>query len=240
MQEYNETTGLGLKYAGAAKLHICEVDRLIKLQLEVAAKAFNTVGSLCEHMRVCTLMKLIKDGAKGTSAHAGAWRLAENMIITGTSSIAGTTITLKLVKTAIGLVQKHLEMLPEEVFTPGTKDHRGRRQHQTQRCSIHGFHQAQAALPSSAATLRRPQQGHRGVSHWEAWAKDTHPKRAAWAAQAQPAEATEADKVAEEEEVEAQLVSPSPTLAGHATCAENGTPETHQRTLAMHSTWTLR
>eukprot|EP00961_Rhodomonas_salina_P064728 871049-Rhodomonas_salina.1 len=48
MQEYNETTGLGLKSAGAAKLHISEVDRLIKLQLEAAAKAFNTVGSLCE------------------------------------------------------------------------------------------------------------------------------------------------------------------------------------------------
>eukprot|EP00961_Rhodomonas_salina_P003380 46726-Rhodomonas_salina.2 len=43
------------------------------------------------------------------------------MIIAGTSSIAGTTITLQRVETAIALAQKHLEMLPEEEFTPGTK-----------------------------------------------------------------------------------------------------------------------
>eukprot|EP00961_Rhodomonas_salina_P088011 1183813-Rhodomonas_salina.1 len=43
------------------------------------------------------------------------------MIIVGTSSIAGTTIALKLVETAIALVQKHLETLPEEELTPGTK-----------------------------------------------------------------------------------------------------------------------
>eukprot|EP00961_Rhodomonas_salina_P273442 3694959-Rhodomonas_salina.1 len=66
-------------------------------------------------------MKLIKDGAKGTSTQAGAWKLAENMIIAGTSSIAGTTIALKLVKTAIALAQKHLESLPEEKLMPGTK-----------------------------------------------------------------------------------------------------------------------
>eukprot|EP00961_Rhodomonas_salina_P000245 3215-Rhodomonas_salina.1 len=43
------------------------------------------------------------------------------MIIAGTSSIAGTTIALKLVETAIALAQKHLESLPEEELTPGTK-----------------------------------------------------------------------------------------------------------------------
>eukprot|EP00961_Rhodomonas_salina_P050288 675297-Rhodomonas_salina.1 len=43
------------------------------------------------------------------------------MGLTGTSSIAGTTIALKLVETAIALAQKHLESLPEEELTPGTK-----------------------------------------------------------------------------------------------------------------------
>ena len=66
VQEYQETIGLGLKSAGNSKLHIGEIDRRLKHHLDAAQKAFTTVDGMCEHLRVCCLMAIIKDGASGT------------------------------------------------------------------------------------------------------------------------------------------------------------------------------
>eukprot|EP00961_Rhodomonas_salina_P125518 1690701-Rhodomonas_salina.1 len=64
--EYSETLALGLRTAGAAKLHIGEADSRIKHHLDTAQKAFASVEAMCEHMRVCALVAIVKDGAQGT------------------------------------------------------------------------------------------------------------------------------------------------------------------------------
>eukprot|EP00961_Rhodomonas_salina_P248714 3361548-Rhodomonas_salina.1 len=66
VQEYSETLALGLRTAGAAKLHMGEADRRIKHHLDAAQKAFASVEAMCEHMRVCALVAIIKDGVQGT------------------------------------------------------------------------------------------------------------------------------------------------------------------------------
>eukprot|EP00961_Rhodomonas_salina_P226268 3059004-Rhodomonas_salina.1 len=115
IQEYNETTTLGLRSSGASRLHIGEINRQLKLHLEAATKAFTTVQELSEHMLVCSLVKVIKDWALGTGQHANAWKLAENMIIAARNVIStGTLISLTLVEAAIALAQRHLSELPPE------------------------------------------------------------------------------------------------------------------------------
>eukprot|EP00961_Rhodomonas_salina_P156429 2106504-Rhodomonas_salina.1 len=50
VQEYSETLALGLRTAGAAKLHIGKADCRIKHHLDAAQKAFASVEAMCEHM----------------------------------------------------------------------------------------------------------------------------------------------------------------------------------------------
>eukprot|EP00961_Rhodomonas_salina_P148422 1997840-Rhodomonas_salina.1 len=61
VQDYTETLALGLRSAGAAKLHISEVDSRIKHHLDAAQKEFATVNAICEHMRVCAQIVILKD-----------------------------------------------------------------------------------------------------------------------------------------------------------------------------------
>eukprot|EP00961_Rhodomonas_salina_P088476 1189898-Rhodomonas_salina.1 len=66
-------------------------------------------------MRVCTLVKIIKDKAAGNGEKAEAWKLAYNQIIANsTPATAGTTVPLQLVASAIALAQHHLESREEE------------------------------------------------------------------------------------------------------------------------------
>eukprot|EP00961_Rhodomonas_salina_P240344 3247328-Rhodomonas_salina.3 len=121
--DYIKTTALGLKAAGASLLNVGEISCCIKLHLEAAAKAFTTVESLCDHMRVCTRVKIIKDWASGTGQHAAAWKEGDNMLIASRNMVkAGTQLTLTLVEAAITLAQLHLtELPPKEVTTKSYK-----------------------------------------------------------------------------------------------------------------------
>eukprot|EP00961_Rhodomonas_salina_P225928 3054502-Rhodomonas_salina.4 len=47
VQEYSETLALGLRTAGAAKLHICKADSRIKHHLNDAQKVFASVEAMC-------------------------------------------------------------------------------------------------------------------------------------------------------------------------------------------------
>eukprot|EP00961_Rhodomonas_salina_P195928 2644817-Rhodomonas_salina.1 len=60
-------------------------------------------------MRVCALVKIIKDGASGTGPHAAAWKEGDNMLIALRNLVtAGTQLTLTLL---------HLAELPPEDLT---------------------------------------------------------------------------------------------------------------------------
>eukprot|EP00961_Rhodomonas_salina_P021610 290230-Rhodomonas_salina.1 len=51
MTDYNTTTALGKWSAGDVRLHIGEVDRHLRHQLDTVKKAFTTVDELLEHLR---------------------------------------------------------------------------------------------------------------------------------------------------------------------------------------------
>eukprot|EP00961_Rhodomonas_salina_P021978 295732-Rhodomonas_salina.1 len=59
-------------------------------------------------MRVCALVKIIKDWASGTGPHAAVWKEGNNMLIASRNMVtAGTLLTLTLVEAAITLAQLH-------------------------------------------------------------------------------------------------------------------------------------
>ena len=102
MQDFNEISNSGI---GAKATDIDDVDRKLQLLLAPVTKAFKTAQELCDHMRLCSLVKIIKTEALGTSARAQAWKLGDDFIIAHSST---TLLTINQVKEAITLVQLHL------------------------------------------------------------------------------------------------------------------------------------
>eukprot|EP00961_Rhodomonas_salina_P012708 171420-Rhodomonas_salina.1 len=66
--EMNSTQALGMSRAGKKHININEVDRLLKEQFDAVAKVFTTVDEFTEHLRMCALIKIIKDGVNRPGA----------------------------------------------------------------------------------------------------------------------------------------------------------------------------
>eukprot|EP00961_Rhodomonas_salina_P143265 1928034-Rhodomonas_salina.1 len=122
IEEYNTTTALGLRSAGADKLNIGELDHSIVHQLETVKKAFTTVAGLTEHLRVCALLAAIKDGAEGTGLVTDAWRVARDHLISNKSRAFNVEqpISLAIVQSTVRLAQHHLETIPPDYKEPKT------------------------------------------------------------------------------------------------------------------------
>ena len=75
-------------------------------------KAFAMVQDLCDHLRICALVKIIKKWARANNKQASAWKLADNSIVAATQTNA--LLTPVLVDNAIALAQKHLDREDEE------------------------------------------------------------------------------------------------------------------------------
>jgi len=101
---FNETAALG---EGPQPENINEINRKLEMILKPATKAFATVENMCDHLRVCALVSIIKRWARGTTRRAQAWTLADNYIVA--SMKANTPISLGMVTHAISLAQKHIE-----------------------------------------------------------------------------------------------------------------------------------
>eukprot|EP00961_Rhodomonas_salina_P199671 2693341-Rhodomonas_salina.1 len=124
IQEYQETTLLGLKTAGpgSGKLHIGEIDCRLKHHLYAAQKAFTTVDGMCEHLQVCCLMTVIKDCTSGTGLYSNTWKMADNMIIASSNLRLNIKekqlLSLNLVLSVVKLAQHHLELIPQNYKDP--------------------------------------------------------------------------------------------------------------------------
>jgi hypothetical protein len=113
--EFSKTAASGL---GPRRVDINEVDRRMKLQLEVAQKAFTSVEMMCNHLRICTLMTIIEDMAKAKGPLGDAWKLGYNFLVA--SLKVNTPISTTVMEHAIGLAQKHLERIPGEELQVAT------------------------------------------------------------------------------------------------------------------------
>mmetsp|Transcript_71341 Transcript_71341/g.148936 ORF Transcript_71341/g.148936 Transcript_71341/m.148936 type:complete len:599 (+) Transcript_71341:165-1961(+) len=104
VSDFNEIAESGF---GPNPQSISEVNSRLELLLEPAVKAFTTVQDLCDHMRICALVKIIKRLAKGDSKQAVAWKLADDSIVAATRT--NTLLTVTNVNNAIALAQRHLD-----------------------------------------------------------------------------------------------------------------------------------
>jgi len=102
--DFNEIAESG---TGANAANISDVNSRLELLLEPAVKAFTTVQDLCDHMRICALVKIIKLSARGNTKQAVAWKLADDAIVA--ASRTNTLLTMNNVNNAILLAQRHLD-----------------------------------------------------------------------------------------------------------------------------------
>eukprot|EP00961_Rhodomonas_salina_P094498 1271656-Rhodomonas_salina.2 len=79
VKDYNDTT---MHSIGKNSEDVAEVQRCIKMQLQVPRKVFTTVDALCDHLELCSMMTIIADAAKQGCRAGATWQLAENQIIT--------------------------------------------------------------------------------------------------------------------------------------------------------------
>eukprot|EP00961_Rhodomonas_salina_P205115 2768874-Rhodomonas_salina.1 len=114
--------------AGKKQININKVDRLLKEQFDAVAKVFTRVDEFTEHLHMCTLIKIIKDGVNRPGAVGAAWKEANDRLISMQSKLtpAGAVanpLTMARIRNAIELVQQHLDENPseeiEEVTTSG-------------------------------------------------------------------------------------------------------------------------
>mmetsp|Transcript_10459 Transcript_10459/g.20934 ORF Transcript_10459/g.20934 Transcript_10459/m.20934 type:complete len:491 (-) Transcript_10459:307-1779(-) len=102
--DFNEIAESGI---GPNAQSITEVNSRLELLLESAVKAFTSVQDLCDHMRNCALVKIIKKLAKGNTKQVIAWKLADDSIVS--ASRTNTLLTVTNVNNAIALAQRHLD-----------------------------------------------------------------------------------------------------------------------------------
>eukprot|EP00961_Rhodomonas_salina_P001945 26833-Rhodomonas_salina.2 len=89
------TQVLGMSCAGKKQININEVDLLLNEQLDFIAKVFkpDTVDKFTEHLLMCTLIKIIKDGMNRPGAVGAAWKAANDRLI-----LMQSKLTLRLVQ----------------------------------------------------------------------------------------------------------------------------------------------
>eukprot|EP00961_Rhodomonas_salina_P115713 1557549-Rhodomonas_salina.1 len=127
--QMNSMQALGMSRAGKKQININEVDLLLKEQFDSVAKVFTTVDEFTEHLLMCALIKIIKDGVNRPGAVRAAWKAANDrrILMQSKLTLAGAVanpLTMARISNAIELVQQHLDENPaeeiEEVTTAGT------------------------------------------------------------------------------------------------------------------------
>jgi hypothetical protein len=109
ISDFNDIADTG---TGPNPQSITEINSKLELLMEPAAKAFTSVQDLCDHMRICALVKIIKRWARGSNKQAEAWKLADNAIVD--ASKTNTLLNMTLVNSAIALAQRHLDREDDE------------------------------------------------------------------------------------------------------------------------------
>mmetsp|Transcript_69171 Transcript_69171/g.144205 ORF Transcript_69171/g.144205 Transcript_69171/m.144205 type:complete len:474 (+) Transcript_69171:152-1573(+) len=137
MMDYNDIADSGI---GPDPESITDVNSRLELLLEPAVKVFTTVQDLCDHMRICALVKIIKMSAKGNSKQAVAWKLADDSIVA--ASRTNTLLNMTNVNNAIALAQRHLDRDDDE------------EEEQTMMASTDEFEQLKAQLAEAQASIK--------------------------------------------------------------------------------------
>eukprot|EP00961_Rhodomonas_salina_P269636 3642785-Rhodomonas_salina.1 len=83
----NTTQALGMSSAGKKQININEFDMLLKEQFDAVAKVFTTVDEFTEHLCMCALIKIIKDGVNKPGAVGAAWKAANDRLISMQSKL---------------------------------------------------------------------------------------------------------------------------------------------------------
>eukprot|EP00286_Rhodomonas_abbreviata_P007742 CAMPEP_0181328118 /NCGR_PEP_ID=MMETSP1101-20121128/22511_1 /TAXON_ID=46948 /ORGANISM="Rhodomonas abbreviata, Strain Caron Lab Isolate" /LENGTH=442 /DNA_ID=CAMNT_0023436917 /DNA_START=164 /DNA_END=1488 /DNA_ORIENTATION=- len=104
VEDFNEIAASGI---GPKPENINEINSKLELHMEAAEKAFSTVKEICDHMRHCALVKIIKKWARGDTRQAAAWKLADDAIVAATRT--NTMLNTTAVNNAIALAQRHLD-----------------------------------------------------------------------------------------------------------------------------------
>jgi len=97
---------------GKERDNLANIMTRLEVILAPAPKIFPDVESFCDHLCMCLGVDIIKQLARGDSAQAKAWQLADNSIVSTTRT--NCPLTIKIVMNAMNLAHHHLERMEPE------------------------------------------------------------------------------------------------------------------------------